>query len=176
MNVFYPAGTEAKIYKPGDFILTHGDVFYSKLIRVGQRLRYGSAFTFYNHAALIAGEDGTLFEALGDGIDVTHISKYKESDYHLVSIDEYAPEVRDRYRIMAFAKSCVGMNYDWLDIASISISLLTGSKISFQTEGHLICSGFVARCLERSNAIFPKSSQHMMPADLAQFFQVYTRS
>lgn len=171
---YFPAGRSPLKgeYLPGDFILTHGTAFYSGLIRLGQRIRYGSdsPFAYYNHAAMIVDEWGTLVEALGDGVSATHIDKYAPAEYHLFSIRSVVDDRRDRERIMAFAKSCIGQRYDWMDIASISISLLTGSKLSIQTEGHMICSGLVSRALERSAAIFPRPTNDMMPADLAAYF------
>lgn len=43
------AGEEAVEFEPGDFILTHGDAWTSKLIRFGQRLRIHGADRKYTH-------------------------------------------------------------------------------------------------------------------------------
>lgn len=57
-------------------------------------------------------------------------------------------------------------------IISIAISLLFGGKFTFGFDGQFICSGLVARSLERTNAIFDRSPSHIMPADLAKYFRV----
>jgi uncharacterized protein YycO len=159
-------------YQPGDFILTHGDAFYSKLIRVGEWMRYHDPrWTKYNHAAMIVSTGGDLVEALGNGVVRTNISKYRLNEYQIIDVSSVAPTINDRMRVVRFAISCIGQPYDWTDILSVSISLLTNAKLCIETEGHMICSGLVARALERSTAIFPRSAQHMMPADLAEYFQ-----
>ena len=174
-------------YNPGDFILTHGTAMYSHLIRIGEYLRYrNKRWCRYNHAAMIVSPTGDLVEALGNGVVRSNITKYEyngdlhhmscgcengRQNYQVIDISSVAPTSADRERIVRFALSCVGQPYDWTDILSVSLSLLTGAKLSIETEGHMICSGLVARSLERSMAIFPRSAQHMMPADLAEYFQ-----
>jgi hypothetical protein len=59
-----------------------------------------------------------------------------------------------------------------LTIVSIALSLLTGGKFTFGFDGQSICSGLVARALERMCAIFNRSSSHIMPADLAKYIEV----
>jgi hypothetical protein len=53
---------------------------------------------------------------------------------------------------------------------SIALSLLTGAKLSFGFNGQLICSGLVARALERTTAIFEDEPSHIMPAQLAKLY------
>lgn len=158
-------------YAPGDFILVKGTAWYSHCIDFGEWLRYGKRpFHEYSHAAMIVGANGDLVEALSNGVDKTHISKYPISQYTMFDVTTVCSTASDRQRVVNFALNCVGMRYDYLDILSISISLLTGTKLSVSTSNHLICSGLVARALERSTAIFPRPSQQMMPADLAVYF------
>jgi hypothetical protein len=57
-------------------------------------------------------------------------------------------------------------------VASIGISLLTGLRFSFGFDGQQICSGLVARALERSDHIFERSPSHILPADLAFLFDI----
>jgi len=156
--------------KAGDFILTHGTAFYSRAIEREQRRRYpkNPELTHWTHAALVVSDDGGLLQALGNGIVTGHVSDY--SDYRTFSVDAVASTKSDRDRVLRFAWSQAGLKYDWVDIASIEMALVTRIKVTFETEGHYICSGFVARCLERTDAIFPRTAQHMMPADLAAYF------
>ncbi len=185
---FAPVVTRAKVlrfapdeeagphqFEPGDFILTHGKSWTSWLIRFGQSLRFWGAsrrYAWWSHAAMIVAPDGALVEALGAGVTRTHISKYRPAEYHLVSISDIIAAPVDRNEAVAFAEWCVGMPYAWLVIVSIAISLVTGGKFTFGFDGQAICSGLVARGLERTKAIFNRTPSHIMPADLAMYFQV----
>jgi uncharacterized protein YycO len=161
-------------YAPGDFILTHGDAFFSYLIRLGQKLRFWGPdrkYTWWNHAALIVSPEGDLVEALGAGVSRTHLSNYSPKEFHLISVDGIA-DTHDRKQAVNFAEWCVGMPYGWMNIVSIALSLITGGKFTFGFDGQAICSGLVARALERTNAIFNRTPSHIMPADLAKYFNV----
>lgn len=161
-------------FKPGDFILSHEKSWVHGLIRFGQSLRYRGKNRKHNrwsHAALLATPDGGLIEAVGKGVRRSHLDKYKDIEYHLVNIDAYADE-RDRQQIVKFAESCLRHSYGYLTLASISLSLLLGSRINFTFERQIICSALVARALERSDVIFKKSPHHILPADLAHYFRV----
>ncbi len=172
-------GEEATDIEPGDFILTHGDAWTSKLIRFGQRLRIHGAdrkFTWWNHAALISSASGGLIEALGAGVVRTEISKYKPVEYHLVRT---GASRLDRDEMLAFGEWAAGdrrrsgrQRYGYVTILSIALTLLTGAKFSFSIEGQMICSGLVARSEERGTAIFSRDPTHIMPADLAKYYQV----
>ncbi len=173
------AGEEAVEFEPGDFILTHGDAWTSKLIRFGQRLRIHGAdrkYTHWNHAAVIVSDGGELIEALDRGVSRTHLSKYLEPEYHLVRI---AASTEDRRQAVTFAEWAAGgpggdgrQRYGFLTIASIAYTLLTGGKFTFGIEGQTICSGLVARAMERTGAIFNRTPTHIMPADLAKYYAV----
>jgi len=156
--------------EPGDFILTHGAELFSQLIRIGQQVRFGGAdraYTFWNHAALVVSADGTIVEALGSGVERRSIADYDPTQYTVVRITASAA---DRAEAAAFAESCVGHPYGWTTIVSIALSLLTGAKLSFGFNGQLICSGLVARSLERTTAIFEDEPSHIMPAQLAKLY------
>lgn len=156
--------------KPGDFILTYHDGIYSHLIRIGQLFRFrgkDACFAKYTHAALVVNTEGDIIEALAGGIVQSHISKYSPQEYIHIGI---LASDEDRTEILSFAKSCVGEKYGWATILSIAFSLLTGAKFSFGFDGQEICSGLVARALERSTAIFPRDGSHIMPADLAKYY------
>ncbi len=59
-----------------------------------------------------------------------------------------------------------------MTIVSIALSLMMGGKFTFGFDGQAICSGLVARALERTSAIFNRDPAHIMPADLAKYFGV----
>jgi hypothetical protein len=161
-------------YRAGDFILTHGNSVFSYLIRFGQRLRFRGAnrpFAWWSHAALVVSPAGNLIEALGAGVLRTHISRYAPTEYVLVRLGKLA-DPGDRAQVLAYANWAVAQRYGWLTIVSIAISLVLGGKFTFGYDGQSICSGLVARALERTNAVFDRSPSHIMPADLARYFNV----
>ena len=167
-----PAGQAAAVWQPGDFLLTHGDAFFSRLIRFGEALRIRGAdrrFTWFNHAALVVGEDGSLAEALGQGVVTSNAAKYQQKDYVIVRTG--ASEA-DRAEVLAFADWVVTnrASYGWLTILSIAVTVLTGSKLTFFVDGEFICSGFVARAMERTGAVFSRDPVHITPADLAKYY------
>jgi uncharacterized protein YycO len=160
--------------RSGDFILTHGSHWTSQLIRFGQALRFRGKdrkYAYWNHAALIVGSNGEIIEALGPtpGVVEQNVSKYTPREYTMVRV-KASPEDRDE--AASFARSCVGEEYGALTITSIALSLITGTRFSFGFEGQMICSGLVARALERTRAIFKKEPSHIMPADLAKAYRV----
>lgn len=169
----YPEGEEAGTMRPGDFVVTHGHSVVSRAIRFGQRLRCPKEFAAWNHAALVVSEDGEIAEALSEGVERHHISRYEREDYYLARI---SASDEDRRQMMAFAESVLafrggrqGMAYAWLVIASIALNLLTGSRLVFGRSGTTICSGFVAEAMTRAGYIFRKPASHVMPAELAMF-------
>jgi uncharacterized protein YycO len=167
-------GAQTGEYHRGDFILTHGSAFYSKLIRFGQRLRFrgqNRKYTWWNHAAMVVSDTGDLIEALGPGVERTHIDKYKPTEYHLVRLGSLAVD-RDRQQVVGFAVWSQGEKYSWLTIVSIAFTLLFAGKFNFGIDGQTVCSGLVARALERTNAIFDRTPSHITPADLARYFNV----
>lgn len=172
----FPAGQDAVPgeYQPGDFILTRSDAFSGKLIRFGQWLRYSGddrKYIWCNHAALIETAEGGLIEAVGNGVQRNHLSHYGPKEYVLVRVGSFVyPE--DREQIVAFAQWCLDEEYGYMTIVSIALNMLTGGKFTFGVDGQSICSGMVARALERGNAIFQTTPSHIAPADLAKYFDV----
>ena len=161
-------------FQPGDFILTHGSSFFSKLIRFGQGLRFlgrNRGYARWSHAALIVSEDGEIIEAIGAGVCKGNLREYIPVEYHLVRIGSRA-DYRDRVQMVRFAESCLGQEYGFTTCISIALSLLTGVKFRFGFDGQYICSGLVARALERTDEILPRSPSHTLPADLAKHFEV----
>jgi hypothetical protein len=169
---YIPKGQQPSGFISGDFILTHGEGFICELIRFGQRLRFtgdNARFAYWNHAALLVNPEGDLIEALGDGIKKTHISKYTQKEYVVVSIEA---SDADRAEMLQFAESFLTMEYGYATFISIGLSLLTGLRFSFGFEGQFICSGLVARALERTQEIFQENPTSIMPATLAKYYGV----
>jgi uncharacterized protein YycO len=158
--------------RPGDFILTHGKAWTSRLIQLGQKLRIhgdDSKYTYWNHAAMFVTAKGDIIEALGTGVCERNITVYEPTEYYVVRIKA---NLEDREEAGRFARTCLDEEYGWVTIASIAVSLLTGTKFSFGFDGQQICSGLVARAMERTWAIFNRMPSNIMPADLAKYYQV----
>lgn len=165
--------------KPGDFLLIRTNHFVSKLIRFGQR-DYGPEAQVWNHVALIVGDD-QIVEALTGGVVLSPRSKYLASDTRLVvslihgaspglpMVVETQSGVDMRANAVAFARSCVGESYGWATIAAIAVKVLTKGRVDFGISGTSICSGLVARSLERLGYIFsPYDPAELTPAYLAK--------
>ncbi len=167
-------GAQPADYRPGDFILTHGSGFISRFIRYGQSFAFhgkNRKYIWWSHAAMIVSAGGDLIEAEGAGVRRGHLSEYAASDYHLVRLNTLASD-QDRAQICRYAEWCLGQEYGLLTNISIVLSVLTGSRFTFGFDGQSVCSGLVARALERSSVIFDRSPSHILPADLAKYFEV----
>jgi hypothetical protein len=162
-------------FAAGDFILTHSNGLFGRLIRLGESLRYWGPdrpYARWNHAALIVSSSGDLIEALTSGVVRTNISRYTATEYFLVHLNDADADGRDRQHAVDYATYSLGEPYGWLTIANIALALLTGCKFTFGVDGRVICSGLVARCLERTSIIFDGASSNISPADLAKQFGV----
>jgi len=169
----YGPGEQVANPTPGDFILTHGTMWTSRIIRLGEKIRYQGPdreFARWNHAAIFVNDKGAIIEALGGGVQRRNISVYRDTEYHVVQLEGVPNESRTHE--VQFANACLNADYGWLTIASITFSLLSGSKFGFGVDGQEICSALVARCLERTGEIFPTDPWHIMPADLAKHFNI----
>jgi hypothetical protein len=159
-------------WQPGDFLLVRGHSFYSRLIMFGERLRVHGGdrrFTWCSHAALVISPAGDMAEMLGRGAVRSSAAKYAADDYYLVRVDANPADIE---HVLAFAGWVLAhrARYGWLDVVSIAITMLTGAKFAFFIDGEYICSGFVARAMERTGAIFSRDPVHITPADLAKYY------
>lgn len=64
---------------------------------------------------------------------------------------------RDRNQAVAVAERMVGQGYVFASIVSLSLALLTGTRSAFGLDGQFVCSGLVARCMKRGDAIFDRT-------------------
>jgi uncharacterized protein YycO len=162
-------GEAAAGFDRGDFVLVAGTHLNSRLIRFGQKLRIRGSdrrHVKWTHAALIVDRDGSLIEAVGTGVRRWHLDRYRNDDYVVVRLHT-SDENRDE--VVRFAEWALrrGSSYSRLSTVSIALSMLTGSRLTFFIDGQFVCSGLVARALERTGSIFDRDSAHIAPADLA---------
>lgn len=169
----YHPGESVASALPGDFLLTHANAWTSKLIRFGESWRYWGArrrYAHWSHAALFVGDNGDIVEALGNGVQKRNVAVYRDTEYHVIHLT--AASSQDRSHAAQFAEQCINDAYGFLTILSLTITLATATKLYFGIDGQTICSALVARALERTGAIFQYDAWCMMPADLAEFFNV----
>jgi hypothetical protein len=163
--------------KPGDLLLTRRTGIYSRLIGFGQRLRFRGArkkYGYWTHAAIIVKDDGTLVEATGHGVTFGHVDVYKDCPHAIVGAtaidDPWADMVRTK--VVAFAAHDVGREYGRLEIACLALYCLTGSAFRLAIDNQMICSALAAEALTRTGVIFPEEPLWMLPAHLAEFYNV----
>ena len=165
-------GEAVATFDRGDFVLVAGTHVNSGVIRFGQRLRIRGddrRYVKWTHAALIVGRDGALIEAVGKGVRRSHLDHYRDHEYVVVHIHT---SEEDRDEVVRFAEWALAQKarYSRLQTVSMGLSMLTGSKLTFFIDGRFVCSGLVARALERTGSIFDRDPAHVAPADLAKYF------
>ena len=157
----------------GDFMLTHGSHWTSWLVQAGQAFRYhgdSRRYTYWNHAAIFSDYTGHIIEALGAGVVERHISVYDSADYHVVFL---RMADLDRDQVVAFARHCRDQEYGYLTVASLTLSLVTGSRLSFGVDGQEIYSGLGRpRAGARAGEIFAVKPWHATQAGLAKFYGI----
>ncbi len=158
-------------FQPGDFILIHRKMWFSRLIQFGQRIYYPKKYARWNHCVLVVSKDGNIIEALTKGVAPGHISKYKNYEYYLVRVnatDDDAQEILDyaNYALTVHQKYSISI------FMSLFFGFLLGSRFRFGRIGTTICSGLVATALTRTGAIFEFPPEYCTPADLAKYYKV----
>lgn len=157
--------------KPGDFFLISENKFSSKLIQFGQRRRFTKDEACWNHCGIFTDVAQNIAESLvKTGVTRGNISKYADQNYIIVNIlASYA----DRLEMMRFVDWSIGQPYGMMTDVNLALWSLFGGKFDFSIDGQEICSGFVARTLERAGYIFDRDPSRETPADLARHFQVH---
>jgi hypothetical protein len=171
---YLPPGEAPRTWTPGDFILVHSHSLSSRLIHLGQRFRIRGddrRFTWFDHAALIVSDTGDLIEAVGTGVIRSNAEKYRHKHYNIVRVGADPADVKQALQFAEWVADNRA-RYGVLTIASLGLSLLAGAKLTFFIDGEFICSGLVARAMERTGAIFNRDPVHITPADLAKYYSV----
>lgn len=171
----YGPGEAAAVVRPGDFILTHRQRRpMPALITLAQRRRFRGAarpYAHWSHAALIVDTDGTLVEAEGTGVRRSPLDKYHGNEYHLVRMDGRLDDDQ-RSAAARAAAGWVGDVFGYLVMLDLTVWLLTGLQLRWIRRDHQVCSGLVARALTIAGQRFARDPAFMLPADLAEAYQV----
>lgn len=152
-------------YSPGDIFLSHSTTFLGQVIRFGERLRVPKRDAFWNHAGIIIDSSGNTLEAVAKGISQRNLDDHPIR----VTIDS-GMTLDQRASVLAFAHSCIGDPYSFLDDVFIGVRLLTGLHLAFHGSRSMICSQFAAKSWEHGGKIWPKLDMAcVMPADIAEW-------
>jgi len=180
----YPPGKVPARWVPGDIILTHSQHgLFGQLIRLGESLRDRSKedkpYAWFNHAAVVISPDSDngkprVAEALGSGIQKSPASKYSPDWFAYIDVDA---NQGDRDQIVQFAQREAEVNeqYGYLQIATITVSLLLGGRLTVGMDGSEICSALAAKALRGAGYWWERGGQivdetYLTPADLAAGF------
>lgn len=169
---FSPAGEEAQPF-PGDFFLTVKTGLMWRMISWGMARRFRGdlrKFAVWNHAGFVIGYGGEIIEATHKGVVANNISEYTGREYVIVS-PKY-DTISDIDQALAFTTWATGKPYGFLTIAGLAVWSLLGGSFDMSLDGTLICSGLVARALERAGYIFDRDPSRVTPGDLARHFDV----
>ncbi|HEX6547412.1 MAG TPA: hypothetical protein VF134_01555 [Candidatus Dormibacteraeota bacterium] len=168
----YGTGEAAGDCRPGDFLLTHRSGVIPRLIRLGERRRYGAGAQ-WSHCALVVAGDGTLVEAETRGVSRSPLEKYRPREYTVVRTSRLlSPEGAGA--ATAYAERQVGQAFGFLVMFSVAVWLATGIRLELRRRDHQICSGLVARALQEGGLDVGGDPTFMLPADLADRFLGYT--
>jgi len=170
----HPPGDTAATPQVGDILLTgvRSQGVFSWAIKIGSWLRrYDAPYRRFSHAVLVISDDGSIAEALSRGVVRGHLSKYEAANYVLVRVNV---EPHDQRQVLEFAESVLAARtrYGFATIFGLALFCLSGAQLCIQQAGTAICSGFVSDALTRAGHTWPRPPFAMMPADLAQYFDV----
>lgn len=173
---FHRPGEPTATVRPDDIILTHGTYWTGHLIRFGQRLRFRGArrrFATWNHAAVVW-DHYTVVEALGHGVTKSPLTKYDDTEYVVIHTGGSNMDHRDHEQLARFVKSVLAAKarYGFLEILSLGLTLLIPLPVQFGSPGTMICSGLVASAMTRAGVVWRNSPEYMMPADIAEHYDV----
>lgn len=150
--------------KPGDVLLVQGHSWFDRLIQMAQLRRDGKQAR-WSHAAMIVSADGDLIEAAGShGVQRNHLSAYAAFPTVILSIDATDTQ---RASAVAFAESCIGDRYDWLDLGPIGLNLLLNDPVIFRVQHRYICSALYATGFDQAGYRWPRDPSDISPGDLA---------
>ena len=175
LSTHYLPGREPWYWNPGDFLVIHSESWHNRLIQWAQRQAARGEerrFAYWDHAALVVSPWGEVVEAVtSQGVTRSHAGQYLWSDYHVVNI-QASDEARRRVVEYAEWAADNGTRYGWWSMVGIACMTVSGGRFTFHIPGQEICSGLVARAMERAGALFRTSPSHVTPADLARFYGV----
>jgi hypothetical protein len=142
----------------------------SSLIQWGQALRFRGEdrrFAHWNHAVWVS--KPRLIEVSDACVHESDYEKYRDIEITVVhsNLTELERKEADEFVRWVMERR---PHFGFLTLTSISLSLLTGLKVSFGAPGTVICSGLVAAALGAPE--WREDPSHVMPADLAKYADI----
>jgi len=166
-------GQSARELVPGDFILAHRHHWLAGLISQAQKRRFkgpDAVYAHWSHAAIVAA-DNTVIEAEIRGVARDPITRYSDSEYHLVRLDKELDDAA-RARVVDYAMGRIGQAFGYLDMLGSGVYLLSGFPLRIVRNNHEICSSLVVRALQQGGLLQELDPALTLPADLAKRFDV----
>lgn len=150
----------------GDIGFASQPGFINWAIRFAQRRKYGknSPAARWNHVFMVTDDVGGIIQANAAGVQRGRLSQYATTDYEVKRPPYESP--RCAQIAVAAMTEQLGDHYGFLTIASVALSLLTGTKLRFGISGQEICSGACADALTRADIDCGPDDAFDTPADL----------
>ena len=173
----------SEMAQPGDIGFAHSDGIFGKLIRFGERIRWGENPSHWNHAFIV---DRVVMEGTIENGDVKFITYIIQAEPSGVTNDKRIESVgaytliepfpsQSRSQILEFARAQVGSKYGWATIISVAIDIITPNWFpSFRRAGTFICSALVAESLRFGGWLH--SWKDIYTVTPAQLFEAYTKT
>jgi hypothetical protein len=105
-------------------------------------------------------------EAETAGVQLSPLSKYRDSEYHLVTLGDAFTDA-GRERAVSYSQARIGDAFGFLVLLSLSIWLVTGLRVRLARADHQICSGLVAHALQEGGQLRGLDATFALPADVA---------
>ncbi len=151
------------LIQAGDVGLSHGSDWQDVMIRIGQRLRFRSKASEWNHAFLMQDNLYTI-EAMPRGMTQLDLSNHIEE--YTIWRPPYAPGRGQDAAAAGVELVKTTTPYGYLTIASEALFCLTGGGLRFGWEHTAICSGAVAYMLTRAGLDLGIDEEYIVPAQL----------
>jgi len=162
------AGQDTPALQTGDILLVHRHTAIGRAIYVRQRLYYPRRYARWEHVACVR-DSHTLVEALTRGVVKTPIEKYRNVEYLAVRTGMTG---YDQRQAAAFLDACVGQQYGWWTDLALAVPTPPTEAFGVVHYGTSICSGLAAQMLVRGWEIFFQDPAVMVPAALAEHYDV----
>jgi hypothetical protein len=167
-----------KIYlpKPGDVGLSRSKGWLETAISICEKRKYSALVpyvpaaehpAYWTHAFLVIDSGGRILEAQAQGIEQNFIHpNYDRIDYLIIRPPYQSDMQRSNALNEMMHMYAQKTRYNYLEIFSEMLALLTGTKLRFGLAGTEICSGAVSHALELGGIECGEQSEWNTPADL----------
>ena len=149
--------------RAGDIFLEHDTDWPDRLIQLGQRIRSPKLASHWNHAGIVVDDGGRTVEATNKGVAYDTLGNPSRGETVVIPVEP----AEARAKVVEFAMQRVGDKYSFAAIATIVVTLLTGSRWVWARRGTYICSGLVASALEFASIDMGDDPEWTWPAELA---------